>query len=112
MTGPTSGSSFLSGSTGTGVGSPSPLYPTAIAWGPVLNMGAVWSPGAPSGLLPSYPGLSQGTAGNYYDPNAFDLLVATGQTMFDVEWSVKVTDSDKLTDPKIEQIRLAQAPWD
>jgi hypothetical protein len=32
--------------------------------------------------------------------------------VFDVEWSVKVTDSDKLTDPKVERVRLSQAPWD
>ena len=108
------GSSFSGGSNLRGTASPSAIFPTAFTWGTVPVFGTGASPSASGGQIPLYPGQPAGSVGNYYTPQYFarDVLVATGRTIFEVEWSVEVTESEKLTDPKVEQIRLSQASWD
>jgi len=94
-------------------GSPGTIFPTAFTGGsvPVYSTGVI-SASSP-GQVPYSGQPFSGIYGSYYTPQLIprDLLIETGRTIFEVEWSVVVTSTEKLKDPRIEDIRLIQALW-
>lgn len=105
---PTSGSYVTGGFPGLGGPLSGTIFPTGQTWGtiPVYTTGI-----ATTGFSGPMPASSSPLG---YQPPSWvprEVLVATGKTVFEIEWSIVANDMFELSDSQINEVRLAQVAW-